>query len=121
MNFAGWLTLSLSAIAIVYATYDFVKKLRQSRKDKIKMELSGDEFIVDSAIKLLKPYEDRVARLIVELADAEETVRTTRRQLDIAHGQIEILNGQLVDARAQVTFLQLQVKGITDGIEGGES
>lgn len=121
MNFAGWLTLAFSGAAILYATYDFVKKLRKARKDKLRLELSGDEFIVDSAIKLLKPYEDRVAGLVSDLREAEETVKITRRQLGIAHAQIEVLNGQLVDARAQVAFLQLQVKGITDGIEGGES
>lgn len=120
MTWPLWIAFALSVLAGVYAGYDFVKKLRESRKNKIKIELSGDQFIVDSALKLLKPYEDRVAGLISDLKAAEDTAKETKRQLEIANGQILVLNGELAEARSQISLLQLQVKGISHDLDGGE-
>ncbi len=66
--------------------------------------------IVDSAIQLLKPYQQEVEELRASLQKANTQIYDLTQTLNAAETRANILNNRLADAQSEVGYLRTQVK-----------
>lgn len=87
----------------VVALIDAVRKHRREKS-------RSDVHIVDSAVKLLEPYEREVLKLQGDVEQARATAQATTVELEQARRTVTAVQAQLSDAQEQVANAQAEVR-----------
>lgn len=112
MTPAVWIAI-LGAAAWIPGIWGIVEAVRRHRTEANRAVDEGDRMVVKSALELLQPYKVRVEELETTLATAEHTIRDMNEQLAAANRQVSDLSSKLSDAQAEIGYLRVQVKTLS--------
>lgn len=101
----------LTALLTLLQGYDWWKK-RQSKS-------SID--VVNSAMQLLKPYQEEAESLRKNLEKANDQILDLSMKLNAAQTEAKELSTQLVDAQAEVGYLRTQVRILSQQLSKDDS
>lgn len=92
----------LGLFTTTYAAFDLFQKRRSM----------GTADVVNSAVQLLKTYENEATSLRVQLVEANSTISQLKAELSIATGRVEELNKSLQEAQVELTWMRIQVNNM---------